>query len=125
MNTNIPISTTSGAAVFRQVRETLDEPTPEIDRRVRVRHPWRATLTAWVMDEPEGDRGVREIQVETIDISTTGFGFSFRQFIHVGAMLRTRLDVLPGKPIVDGIIAHCRLADDSRHIFGVQFVKGV
>jgi PilZ domain len=121
MNTDIPNPTASGIEVFNELREELDA--SGIDRRYRARYPWKAELTIWVIDEPHRDRGVREIHVETTDISTSGFGFVFRQYIHPGAMLRARLDVLPGKPIIDGIVAHCQMTEGSLHNVGVQFIK--
>lgn len=122
MDANIPPSNASGADVYCEIREQFSIDDGD-DRRLRNRHPWKASLTVWVMDEPQRDRSVREIQVDTTDIAPTGFGFLYRQYIHPGAMLRTRLDVLPGKPIVDGIVAYCHLNADSLHRVGVQFVK--
>lgn len=123
MSGDLPNSTASGAAVFGTLREQLGEAELDAERRYRARYPWEASLTVWVIDEPKRDRGVREIQIKTTDISRTGFGFVYRQYIHPGAMLRTRLDVLPGKPIVDGIVAYCYLTDDAQHRVGVQFVE--
>lgn len=122
MNANIPAPDSCGADVYDELREQLSVHDDD-NRRLRTRYPWRASLTVWVMDEPQRNRGVREIQVETTDISRTGFGFVYRQYIHPGAMLRTRFDVLPNAPILDGIVAYCHHIGELGHRVGVQFVN--
>jgi len=108
-------------AVVETLCDAFDESDPPCERRWRDRYPWTETLVAWVIDEPQRSFDAREITIETIDISRTGFGFVYCQFIHPGAMIRTRFHTLPGSPILDGIIAHCDNVGDSIHRTGVQF----
>jgi len=123
MSTKAPRSHSSAEEVYGNLCEHF-QPDPESsERRVRGRHPWQVALTIWVLDDPDAEYSARELRVETTDISQTGFGFVFRQFIHPGTTVRTRFDMLKNAPVVDGVVAHCQLQHDGMHRVGVKLMS--
>jgi len=88
------------------------------NERSSERFPWVTSLALVIID-PQGTP--RTLEVLTHDISAGGFSFVYRQFLHVGSMVRAEFTVLPNRPRLDGIVRNCVHVGGINHRIGVQF----
>ena len=103
------------------LRHGAGESTP--DERSSERHTWSVPLLIEVQASTKGLSAGRKLEVRTIDISTSGFAFDYRQYLAVGTRVRVRFESLPNQPRLVGVVRNCRLIHGGRHRVGVQFAQ--
>lgn len=129
LNPNAPVEE---GTVFdpAQVLSPDDEWIPN-DHRARERHEWQAKvevkLTEGLRHDDDGETiRLREsyhrtITVVTEDLSTGGFAFVHKGFIHPGTVVKVKFTMLPNQPVYLGVVRHCNSIGGMRHRVGVQF----
>ncbi len=90
--------------------------------RRHPRHVWRCQLRVVVQECSDGLVQRREVVVETCDVSSSGFAFVSRQFVHVGTIVYPHFDCLPNRPLMKGIVRYCHHLEGQRHRVGVEFM---
>jgi hypothetical protein len=127
-----PPSSPSGESVAASIRpghEVVEEllqqqdATSGTEKRRCARHAYRIPLRVVLEERQRGAVSERAIQVETNDISCTGFSFFYRQYVAVGTTLRAEFNNLPNRPTVLGVVRSCLLTPGRQHRVGVQFIE--
>jgi hypothetical protein len=97
---------------------------PGTDGRIRrqQRYAWHVRLRMAILECSEGVVNRRDVEVETCDLSASGFAFLSRQFVHVGTMVYPRFTNLPKRPVLKGIVRNCTHLEGRRHRVGVEFL---
>ncbi|MHC4993617.1 MAG: PilZ domain-containing protein [Planctomycetota bacterium] len=123
-------ASTNGELDPSQVLSPSDEWIPN-DHRARERHKWQAQVEVELEEglrpgEKDGPHRVREthhrkITVITEDLSTGGFAFVHKGFIHPGTVVKVRFEMLPNQPVYLGTVRHCINIGGMKHRVGVQF----
>lgn len=90
------------------------------DQRRAERHPWVAELTITIDDTGTDPRN---LHVTSRDISRGGFSFMYRQFIAPGTAVGVRINKLPERGILRGIVRSCVHLGGILHRIGVQFMS--
>jgi len=92
----------------------------QVSVRQSARHPWRVRVQLTVVEpSAEGERHL-ELQVETRDISRTGFSFVCERYMHPGTIVYLHVQ----KPVcrsVKGIVKNCVHVEGRQHRAGVAF----
>lgn len=88
--------------------------------RRQLRRVWN-TMLDLELTEQDGSRR-RHVRVQTLNLSSGGFAFLHRQFIHPGTRVRAEFQALPGKPIIEGVVRACDQLGGMEHRVGVQFI---
>lgn len=104
--------------IIRAIDSQLGEHVEGRERREHERRKWKVQLDL-VVEENAGTR--RNVRVNTEDISVSGFGFLFNQFIHPGSLIEAYFEMLPGKPTLTGTVRSCVQLRGIKHRIGVQF----
>lgn len=91
--------------------------------RAHPRARWETKLTICVQDSGTTWDMPRELTVQTKDISCGGFAFVHSQFLYPNTIIRLRLDMLPKRPMVTGVVTECVHLDGHLHRVGVRFVE--
>ncbi|MBI1367236.1 MAG: hypothetical protein GC162_01135 [Planctomycetes bacterium] len=91
------------------------------EKRQSARHRWHTTLSIAIEEEAGLTITKRDAQVKTVDISLTGLGFAYDQFLHKGTAVYARFDMLPGRPILKGAVRYCQHLKGVTHRIGVAF----
>lgn len=114
----------SGAQAVDALAELNDPLSPAgADNRSHTRHSWRVPITLSIIEHTGQGESVREIKVTTSDLSQGGFAFIHRSFIAPGSQVHARLDSLPHRPQIVGLVRYCRLREGIEHMIGVQFIS--
>jgi len=106
---------------LRQQRKQLGEKRARHDKR----HTWSVRMTVELEEATDISRRRRKIVVTTHDLSTGGFAFTYRRYIHPGTQVRAMFDSLPGTPTMLGIVRHCNHLGGSEHRIGVEFLNAI
>lgn len=109
-----------GSPIIEQLHERVGPSKEVVNRRQSERRPWITPLTI-LIEDPMGKP--RTLEATTHDISTGGFSFVYRQFIHINTKVRVYFESLPGRPALEGVVRSCTYAGEMHHRIGVQFVK--
>jgi hypothetical protein len=88
--------------------------------REQLRRVWNTTLDL-ELTEQDGSRR-RQVRVQTLNLSSGGFAFLHRQFIHPGTRVWAEFQMLPGRPIIEGVVRSCDQLGGMEHRVGVQFI---
>jgi len=59
--------------------------------------------------------------VVTQDISRGGFSFLYSQYLPEGALIMATFDMLPGTPVIQGVVRSCQFLEGMKHRVGVAF----
>lgn len=105
------------AATLRALRGEHASLTPRRHRR----HRWQVKLRLDLEEVTVGGRRRRALTVTSSDISVQGFSFFHRNFIHPGTLVRARVEALPDRPVLVGIVRNCIHVEGNRHRIGVEF----
>ena len=108
-------------ALLRRHRTVADDGRTRRQRR----HEWRVRLRMAIQECSEEliHRREIEIEIETCDLSASGFAFVSQQFLHVGTLVYPRFVTLPNRPVLKGIVRNCRHIEGRRHRVGVEFLQ--
>ena len=90
------------------------------DLRRAARHAWNRRIEVTLHERNDGSRA-RTILVDTHDISATGIGFQYRNFVHQGTQVWIRFPQLNENLVVRGVVVYCRYLSDGSHKIGVKF----
>lgn len=104
--------------VIEQLRKEIDKSNGHRDQRTAERKPWVTQLTLLIAD-PLGKS--RTVNVSSHDISTGGFSFIYKQFVHINTKVRAQFESLPGRPSLNGVVRSCIHVGGMHHRVGVQF----
>lgn len=88
--------------------------------RQQLRRVWNTTLDL-ELTEQDGSRR-RQVRVQTLNLSSGGFAFLHRQFIHPGTRVWAEFQALPGRPVIEGVVRSCDQLGGMQHRVGVQFI---
>ncbi len=88
--------------------------------RQQQRHVWNTVLNLEITDADGSSR--RTMSVRTLNLSSGGFAFLMRQFVHPGSRVLAEFKALPGKPVVEAIVRSCTPLGGMEHRVGVQFI---
>jgi hypothetical protein len=88
--------------------------------RQQLRHVWNMTLDL-ELTEQDGSRR-RALRVQTLNLSSGGFAFLHRQFVHPGTRVLAEFSRLPGRPLIEGVVRCCDALGGMEHRVGVQFI---
>lgn len=91
--------------------------------RRHKRHVWEVRMTVELEEATDISRRRRRIVVTTRDLSTGGFAFTYRRYIHPGTHVRAEFDSLPASPTMLGVVRHCTHLGGATHRIGVEFLK--
>ncbi len=109
----------AASEVIEQLRQQGDScQEKKKNQRKSERRAWVTQLTL-LIEDPLGKQ--RTLDVATHDISTGGFSFIYKQFIHINTKVAVLFETLPGKPALNGVVRSCVLLDGMHHRIGVQF----
>lgn len=108
------------AVVAATLRALRGEHASLAPRRHR-RHTWKVKLRLELEEITVGGRRKRALTVTSSDISVQGFSFHHRNFIHPGTLVRARVESLPDRPVLAGVVRNCVHLEGSRHRIGVEF----
>jgi len=100
--------------LFRRAEEPHDVP----DERSSERHAWVTDLTITISDT---SKIPRSLIVTSREISRGGFSFMFRQFIAPGTRVGVRINKLPARGVLHGVVRSCVHVGGIHHRIGVQF----
>jgi len=116
-----PIATAEEAmrALLRQRSLRSDQ---NRHRRHR-RHRWVVELTLTLEERTRVGIRRRDLHVWTRDLSSGGFAFDCKHFVHPGSIVYVRLENLPDRPAMKGLVRNCAHLGDRRHRVGVEFTK--
>lgn len=104
------------ADVFRRL--SLTKPTSgKSDKRRFPRKPWVVELAVLLHEEA----GPRSISVFTQDLSQGGMSFVYEQFLYAGSEVLVRVDSLPDRPVLFGVVSSCVHLSGMLHRVGVRF----
>ncbi len=104
------------ALVADQVRNDASS-----NQRQHDRLSWVMDLTIWIREHKW--ESPREVQVKTSDLSRGGFCFLHSQFLYAKTLVYTRFDLLPGRPVVVGLVTNCSYVGEGHHRVGVRFLR--
>lgn len=82
------------------------------------RYAWYATLHLTIDERRTGGRE-EQVEVQTADLSCSGFAFVFGRFVRPGTQVTAELP-LPGKPTAMGTVQYCRHIRGREHRVGVE-----
>jgi hypothetical protein len=117
-----PVVTITPDELVQALKRKHGVRTGEHPGRRHRRHVWRCQLRVLVQECSDGLVQRREVTVDTCDVSSGGFAFISRQFVHVGTIVYPRFDCLPNRPRMKGIVRYCHHLEAQRHRVGVEFV---
>jgi hypothetical protein len=107
--------------VYEALFERHGRTQPVENQRRHERTAWVTSLTVYVRERRW--ESPRELRVQTYDISRGGFSFLHTHFLYANTMVYTRFDLLPGQPVVAGVVTNCAYVGKGQHRIGVQFVR--
>lgn len=91
------------------------------NQRSSERRDWAVNLSIFIERHNARDVNRRTADVVTRDISRGGFSFLYNQYLPEGALIMVVFDMLPGMPVVQGVVRSCRLLEGMKHCVGVAF----
>ncbi len=112
----------SPQAVIQALAKQRGKTAVTAERRRQARHAWDVNLTLDIEENLSQAVSRRTINVVTTDLSTGGFAFLHRQYIHPGSVIRARFDALPRRPVLAGVVRSCIKTQGIDHRIGVEFV---
>lgn len=95
---------------------------PTISKRGQDRKSWTVHLRL-IIHEGAASCTPRETEAVTHDLSTGGYSFITRYYVHVGAMVEATFDTLPQRPTIIGVVRNCIHLGGAMHRVGVQFTE--
>jgi hypothetical protein len=113
-------STASVDEVLAQLYERHGRKGGLPNERSSERFAWVTSLVLVIID-PQGKP--RTLEVVTHDISSGGFSFVYRQFLHAGSKVVAEFTVLPNRPRLEGVVRNCSHVGGINHRIGVQFIR--
>jgi len=110
------------AELLAALQKRSSAATGKLKVRRHERHECHVQVRLTIL-EPGGTRDgqIREIDVETCDVSASGFSFRFSQFLHAGTVIRAKFPVLRGKREITAVVRNCRLEGSKSHRIGAEF----
>ncbi|HRX86245.1 MAG TPA: PilZ domain-containing protein [Phycisphaerae bacterium] len=113
------------AATAKRIIENLQRKfwlEPTASKRAQDRKPWSVHLEL-AIQEPGAHAVPRKTEAVTHDLSTGGFSFITRNYVHVGAAVEATFDTVPQKPTIIGVVRNCIHLGGAMHRVGVQFTE--
>ncbi len=95
---------------------------PSESKRGQDRKPWTVHLRLQIQEVGSAS-SAREAEAVTHDLSTGGFSFITRYYVHVGAVVAATFDTVPQKPTIVGVVRNCIHLGGALHRVGVQFTE--
>ena len=103
---------------LEQLRKEIAKSSGHRNKRTAERQPWVTQLNLLIAD-PLGK--ARALNVSSHDISTGGFSFIYKQFVHINTKVRVQFESLAGRPTLNGVVRSCIHVGGMHHRVGVQF----
>lgn len=91
-------------------------------QREHERHSWTVSLSLTLIERSTAGARERHLDVVTHDISRGGFSFVARCYVHPGTVVSARVEALPNRPVLRGVVRNCAHIRGSDHRVGVQFL---
>lgn len=91
------------------------------EKRRALRYSWPAQLTLAIEEDDQLTVSRRQVRIRSVDISMTGLGFTYDQFLNHGTVIYAQFDMVPGAPILQGVVRYCHLVRGMTHRVGVEF----
>lgn len=95
---------------------------PTISKRRQDRKAWNVHLRL-IIYEGSASGTPRDTEAVTHDLSTGGYSFITRYYVHVGATVEATFDTLPQRPTIIGVVRNCIHLGGAMHRVGVQFTE--
>lgn len=92
------------------------------DKRHHERNEWKTYVRLTIEQHQGCNVGRTEANVQTRDLSRSGFSFTYRQYVPEGSIVVARLGCGRGARSLRGRVSRCAHVGGMDHVVGVQFI---
>ena len=92
------------------------------DKRRHRRNDWTARLRLTIEQNLGCGVSRTQAEVQTKDLSRSGFSFIYRQYIPEGSLVTASIESIPDAPTLRGRVRRCLHVGGMDHLIGVEFI---